>query len=319
MKGSTHLTENQLRDYTQGASSRQELLEIGRHLLNCAACRSALPSPPKERFLSIMIGDDEEAENNSICQTSFPLIDSFFASSAFFRRPLISVPAAVILVFGFSVLIWSNAMQTSSSDRTTAHSLNLENLRSDIGSMENLELSPRVPQTADQTRPFSRRSEKVAPGKSGKPAAPERKRSSLANRAARKNGENVSPIRGVALPCTDTQKIKSELLTEQTRIVFRWKKVAQATKYHLYLSDDSEILVDEFESARETEYVLTKPIDLKKNYTWKIIVTLENGDTIVGQSQKINLTDLTQKRAVPKSSKNEETRNRCSKNNGPNE
>ncbi|NJM52122.1 MAG: hypothetical protein HC846_01255 [Blastocatellia bacterium] len=83
-------------------------------------------------------------------------------------------------------------------------------------------------------------------------------------------------------------------------------------KYHLYISDDDEILIDEYETETETTFVLNKKLDQLKTYKWKIIITLENGQTIPGPSNKFTVKDFQTKQM-----KSEKTRNtdvRCSAN-----
>ena len=75
-------------------------------------------------------------------------------------------------------------------------------------------------------------------------------------------------------------------------IVLKWKKVPKASKYHLYVSDEDEILLDEYETEQETSYVLKKPLDPQKIYKWKVVVTLEDGKTIIADSQKISIKNL---------------------------
>jgi hypothetical protein len=72
----------------------------------------------------------------------------------------------------------------------------------------------------------------------------------------------------------------------------KWEKVPKAVKYHLYISDDEEILVDEYESSHQTSYVLKKILDKGKVYKWKVVIELENGRTMIGVSQKFTSTDF---------------------------
>ena len=85
--------------------------------------------------------------------------------------------------------------------------------------------------------------------------------------------------------------------------------MAKAAKYHLYVSDDDEILLDEFETTSETVYVLRRPLDPQKTYRWKVVVTLEDGKTIVGSSQKFTAKDF--KSTGKKFKKREKSEVRC--------
>ena len=76
------------------------------------------------------------------------------------------------------------------------------------------------------------------------------------------------------------------------KFVFKWKKVQNAAKYHLYISDEDEILIDEYETEAETTFVLKKRLNPLKTYMWKIIVTLENGKKMIGTSQKFTVRNF---------------------------
>jgi hypothetical protein len=96
----------------------------------------------------------------------------------------------------------------------------------------------------------------------------------------------VSASRGVSPKCGDQTSIGFELGATNGTILLKWEKVPKAVKYHLYISDDEEILVDEYETSQETSYVLKKTLDKGKVYKWKVVIELENGQTLIGVSQK---------------------------------
>jgi hypothetical protein len=130
-------------------------------------------------------------------------------------------------------------------------------------------------------------------------------------------GENLSKIsstRGVSANCSNENPIEMDFATGKESTVFRWSKVPNAVKYNFYISDDEEILIDEYETEQETSYVMKKSLDAAKTYNWKVIVTLENGNTTVGASQKFTVGDIQQnkKKKLPKKRKSEI---RCAENN----
>ncbi len=90
---------------------------------------------------------------------------------------------------------------------------------------------------------------------------------------------------------------------------FIWKKLPKATKYHLYVSDDDEILIDEYETEQETAYVLKKSLDPVKTYHWKVVITLEDGSTVIGDSQKFTIKNFQQNQK--KLERKEKSDNRC--------
>jgi hypothetical protein len=102
----------------------------------------------------------------------------------------------------------------------------------------------------------------------------------------------ISPTRGSIAPCTVGRTIEMELGSQKSDLILRWKRVPKAAKYHLYVSDDNEILIDEFETEQDTSYVLKKPLDPSKSYKWKIVITLENGERLYADAQKFSAKDF---------------------------
>lgn len=114
-----------------------------------------------------------------------------------------------------------------------------------------------------------------------------------AKRVLHNKPENISSTRGSsAAKCADELPFETEMLLSGKDVILEWEKVPNAVKYTLYLSDEEEILIDEFETAGGTSYVLRKPLDPQKTYKWKVVVTLENGDTVIGDSRKFTLRNL---------------------------
>lgn len=107
-----------------------------------------------------------------------------------------------------------------------------------------------------------------------------------------KKRAQFSPTRGVSANCNEEKSIELEFSPDKENFVFKWKKVSNATKYHLYISDDDEILIDEYETEKETTFVLKKSLNPLKTYKWKIIVTLENGQMVIGSSNKFTIKDF---------------------------
>ena len=103
---------------------------------------------------------------------------------------------------------------------------------------------------------------------------------------------NISATRGSTTPCAVGRTIEMELGSSKTDLVLRWKRVPKAAKYHLFVSDDNEILIDEFETDQDTSYVLKKPLDPSKAYKWKIVITLENGQKLYADAQKFTANDF---------------------------
>src|SRR5205085_73706 len=123
----------------------------------------------------------------------------------------------------------------------------------------------------------------------------------------------VSTTRGGKAECSEEKSIELEFSAVKEDLVFKWKKVPNAAKYHLYISDDDEILIDEFETEGETSFILRKPLDTLKTYKWKILITLDNGKTVVSPYNKFTVREYETNRLKQEKKMNAEIR--CTGNN----
>lgn len=298
-----HLTKTELSAYSLGSLEKNESQTMGRHLLNCAECRKLLPMPSAERFWAMVMTDleikdapeKEESENFVSSLSSFLKLQS----------GLLWGGAALIIIFGFSFFLWLNVAdssrevaQTFDNESGSEHNFSLleqnpvrENLTSSTNSNravviptpKNLKLDSPKPKISQNNRDFNKTNLKQRP-------------------------EKFSTTRGISGKCGENKTIEVEFLVEKESFIFRWKAVPKATKYNLYISDDEEILIDEYETEAQTSFVLKKQLDPLKTYKWKIIVTLENGQQVVGDSRKFTIKDFQMNQKRIETRRNSETR-----------
>jgi len=294
MKTSEHLTSNQIAAFGAGALALTDSRTVGGHLIQCAECRSQLPTPDPVRVWSAVTSEHDFGD---LVQT-----DSSSSSKESYAEKL----------FGFfdkrNRLAWAGGLLTMVVTFAALLIFSLSNERgveTDIARSSELE-SPVLVPIPDHGQP-----NEVPPGSSqidsgGKEADPvstnpearvTRSKSAVRSTATHSrvsNGmnRNISSTRGAVTPCTIWKSIEVELGTNKTDLVLRWKRVPKAAKYHLYVSDDNEVLVDEFETDQETSYVLKKQLDPTKSYKWKIIVTLEDGQKLFVDAPKFKARDF---------------------------
>ncbi len=306
-----HLTATELSAYSLGSLEKNESQTLGRHLLNCAECRRLLPMPSAERFWVMVMTDAEvtDAPEKEESENFVSSIGSFLKLNYGFVWG-----GAAVIIFSFSFLLWLG-MADSSSEVA-------ENFDNESGSELNFPVLEQTPirenSTSSTSSTNSNRVIAIPTPKNLKLDSPKPRISqNIINRDFNKPNLKQQPgkfaaTRGVTAKCSESKTIEVEFSGDKESFVFRWKAVPKATKYHLYISDDEEILIDEFETEAQTSFVLQKPLDPQKTYKWKIIISLENGQTVVGDSQKFTIKDfqINQKKIAPK--KNSETR--CSEN-----
>lgn len=290
MKNFQHLTKNQILAYSDDSLNEFESQEIGRHLLNCEICRQSLPIPTVEQFWSAIMNDKEEIEKAGVEKTvEVSSEKTGFSSFLNFHSNLIWSGATLIVLISFSFLIWLNI---ANSNREVAVIINTE-----MPSEEKILLPTWTPSLKVPTQPNSNRGGIVPVSKqpkteAQKPTPPTNKVVPKLERKELNKKEQISEIRGVSNNCLEEKSVELEFSTNKESFVFKWKKVPKAVKYHLYISDDEEILIDEFETEAETTFVLKKSLDPLKSYKWKIIVTLENGKTLISSSQKFKVNNF---------------------------
>lgn len=325
MNQAEHLTENQLTDYLGNLSLEREAKHrIGRHLLQCDFCLKRLPQPTAEQFWAALMTETDEDEESPDQITAWAArLGSIFQS---FKQPKIfalSAAALAILIF-FSAFIWLGAAKSSEMENVIAQNHEpAQTVFDQIGNEQtNLPSALPIVETGDSSSPtamtsVTARREMVAAANNN---APKNKlkpmpRNDFNLKTAAKSADSekpsISSTRGgsIGLPnCGGEVEMTNG--TNGRAVALKWKKIQNAAKYHLYVSDDEEILLDEFETSEATSYVLKKPLDPLKTYKWKIVVTLENGETVIGDSQKFTVKDL--KSDQKKSKKKEKSDIRCS-------
>lgn len=324
MNVTEHLNEKQLSDYFGNALETKKKHEIGRHLLQCDFCLERLPKPSPEQFWAALMTENDVNDLDDE-KTETPLRSVFF--TGLFTPPKLLAWGAggMVIALIITVLILFNLEKPLNEEREVAKVFNVNKTDSDYIQNEGREqiIPPIVPtpksdNSSDLTN--SNRSEVFSKPKelNLQKREPKLPISDLRRNSAKKDipreKENISSTRGVSsTKCSEENSIEMEVGSDKTQaLVFRWMKVANALKYHLYISDDEEILIDEYETEQETTFVLNKPLDPLKTYKWKIIVTLENGKMVIGDSQKFRLKDFQINQKKPEKKKRAEIR--CSAN-----
>lgn len=321
MNMTEHLTENQLNAYLgDSALAREAKHKIGRHLLQCDFCLKRLPQPTAEQFWKALMTDEDDLQADKTTLTArLEFIAQLLKQPKIFA---LSAGALAIVLF-FSAFFWLNAAKSSEMEKEVA--VNFETMQPVFNQngdekINLLSVHPTA-KSEDSSRSASTRiipdrdllaAKEIKPKLDNKAASSNDFKAKTQEKPSQK--ENIALTRGGEAPkCGNRQAIELAVEKGDEKVVLKWKKVPNAAKYHLYVSDDEEILIDEYETEQETSYVLRKPLDPIKIYRWKVIITLENGNTVVGDSQKFTVEDIQQN--LKKSEKNKKSVVRCTANN----
>lgn len=315
MNSLEHLTKIQINAYHDGSLSLTEQTLVGKHLLFCDACRESLPTPTTDRLQTAIFSDTNrgviETKSETENQESFFFV-AISGIRLFLSRPnaLAVASGAFVILFGSLFTIW---MITAPTDNSFVAQTNTE-----IASPDPFEKTetPFVikPNDSNQKGDTARDKVRIDPKPKQKPDAQIQKLpravSTKVNHAPRRKLQNIAEVRGNRENCGEAAIFESEFYLKDSNIVFTWKKIPNAKNYHLYLSDDNEILIDEFETENETSFVSKKSLDPMKSYKWKIVATLENGQMVVGPSLKVTSNELQKNQTRWEKSK--KTQVRCS-------
>ncbi len=320
-----HLTEFQLIAYHNCFLEKNELNEIGKHLLMCPDCRKRLPLPSVEQFWSAILADNEPDENPASGKSKTS-IKTIFPSFRALPSNLIWSGGGLMLLIGLSLIIWLGLAGQSNPERDVAEAFDSEVLIKPPDKVLEQIISPSTVSASEKDKATQSDSNReIAVNNRTVPESNQRKeatrspsqkntepKTDIRNSVGNKNA--ISSTRGAGdKECSEVASVVMETGTNAETVRLRWRKIPKAVKYHLYVSDDEEILVDEYETERETIYVLKKPLDPVKTYKWKIIISLENGQRIIGDAQKFTVKDLRSDQEIIKRQKKSHVR--CSEGN----
>ncbi len=318
MNASEHLTRNQIAAFNAGSLAERESREIGRHLLGCMDCRGFLPLPNSTKFWTAVVSERDSQKSQVNGESPFSIPPYIRAFVAFFRKPsgLALSGGALVVILGLTLVLLFSASNDLSVESEVAKSFEIENPVSvpshDQAKGPNVVLPDHADRNDREDQPPDR---VLTEHRSPEPRPKQNSKGSRDNRGAtaRLVSAGVSPTRGAIPICGTERTFEMELGYAETDVVLLWQRIPNAAKYHLFVSDDDEILVAEFESERDTSYVLKKQLDPKRSYKWKVIITLENGQVIVADSRKFTSEDI---RSVQKRLSNKKQRSvtRCSGN-----
>lgn len=315
MNPSEHLTDIQIAAFNARTLPDSESREVGRHLIGCVNCRGLLPLPDPNNFWTAVM-----SEKGSDRSQAFSIDSPFRKLAELFSRPgtLAWSTGTLVVILSMSLLILFTVSKESGVESDVVKSIEIENPVSGPNHQNDAPeiVLPQHPESdASQSQPSSRISanRKLSERSSPRPKQDQKTDHNRSWAVAPGVNAIISSTRGTMSKCGAERTFEMQLGSEEDNLVLRWKSVPNATKYHVYVSDDDEILIDEFETEKDTSYLLKKQLDPKRSYKWKVIITLENGQVIVADSQKFTSEDI---RSVQKRLSNKKQRSvtRCSVN-----
>jgi len=236
------------------------------HIRDCGKCKSKLYSHDPAILSQTISTYLKPGESNKK--------KSFFQMTKF----LVPVSTLAVLLIGiFSIVFYlsngpnqpASIVQVSEKPETPKTATSKEIVPENNDGANKTGSTPRDKTSGTKSRRTIRKNSRpIKRRKSSKPSKVAQNRS--ANRAAA-----ASSITGLS-PYFETIK--------EVQPTFRWKRVKNAIKYHLYVSDTSQILIEEAEIKKANSYKLKTKLKPGKAYRWKVIATITDGKTVVGKS-----------------------------------
>lgn len=294
MKTSDHVTRNQIEAFGAGALAASDSRVIGGHLIRCVECRGLLPLPNATRVWTAITSETDfsEAKRDKNPSSAERAFGGAFAGLFGRRNRLAWAGGMLAVVVSLATLLIFSVSSERNVETDVARSFQVENPipppNQDFASGIDAGVPSDPKSDSGVKSPNSDRTDRgsVDERRRRAPAIP------TDNQPVSRNRRNISATRGAIAPCTLGKTIDVELGSNKTDLVLKWKPVPKAAKYHLYVSDDSEILIDEFETDVATSYVLKKQLDPAKAYKWKIVITLESGQKLYVDAQKFSAKDF---------------------------
>lgn len=312
MKTVEHLTKEQLQGYAADSLTPSDADTVGRHLLECAACRDRLPAPTPEQFWSALLVDEPVREESFGGEHLAPAASPFSTFFSFLRQPAILGACALILIAGFSFLIWLTVPKQTNPETEVAQT-NETPKRAETSKTENnfptVENSPDTTtgnpvQTVEnqnnsrqQQQPRSAKPESNSSNATEAPSEPietdDREVAQLLENTPpavsslrpnqgmilrgtgeKENSNNASAAFALVAPVGETVLANAP--------VFSWKKAANATSYRISIldADFNEVLTSEVSG---NSFTPDKPLKRGEKYLWRVAAQTANGEIIAPQ------------------------------------
>jgi hypothetical protein len=287
-----HLSTSEIAMY-QANSSRST--EIGRHLLICKECRAKLPLASPQEFLNCVF---EGTLQTGSRRTGGILAHTPSFSMFSLARAGAFAGLTLVLIIGLYLVIGDRLAPSEATVARDNHS--------DVGKSDD----PIQPQRFE-TLPSS--VEHAPP-----PEDPVRRSSSSNSKnnvrssqgRTRRAASLVPTLRNVETrgnenPCSNRTTVHLESVSDGQDVVLKWNAVKGAASYEVYIADLDENLIDHFESKSRTSYRSSVTLEPTRTYRWKLIITLMNGNRIVGPPQVLKrpgtgTTDAIRSEAIEK-------------------
>ncbi len=281
-----HLQVSHITLFRKGSLSREALRQASRHLLTCRDCRDLLPKPSLKEFLdSIFIERDNSVFTDDAVESLGKKLISLLSSFRPMLRPVFAALLFIAITGGLSLWFLSNP--NNSTNANLVASIDSSEVDRTDGVPPILKHETDQPTRTSPPSVTSRPSISTSQKAATKRSIPQ---SGLPQRS-RLNAPVNSETRNLDAPCGPIESIGLDTVGFDEGVKLIWSNVPKAARYAIYISDLNEKLVDHFETETETSYVSKVRFEQDVVYKWRLVVTLQSGETISSGSQRFSLND----------------------------
>ena len=331
MNALDHLTKNQLAGYSAGTLSEAKARAAGRHLLQCEACRKLMPVPSPERFMSVLMTENDLVAAGTTTATAEKTVFSTSRSlSAYFAA--FNSPAgyawsagALALILTITTFLWIYAgrqqttiggdngeiAQINPAEREVINPPVFVPSPVSTGSSNSGSGGDHPDRSTGNDNSFRARNGVKPVEHKDKPHReterdfqPDRRLTNKTDRSL--SGSNSSANKVVVstsrslndCPPGSPEIVLSpyfETVTEK-QPVLRWKAVPGAVQYELYVSDSEQMLVEKGDAGSDaTSYRLKTELEANKSYKWKVIARLSDSKRLSSDPISFSVGDAARK------------------------
>lgn len=346
MNVARHLTKNQLAGYSAGTLSEAKARAAGCHLLQCEACRKLMPMPSPERFMSVLMTENDlvaagtTTSNAAAEKTVASRRRSLSAYFAVFNSPagFAWSAGALVLILTITTFLWIYAgrQQKMAGDNGEVAQINPaekevinppvivpspvsigssnsgsgDHPRRSTGKDNSFRGVNGVKQVEHKDKPLRETQRDYQPDR----RLTNKTDRSLSGSNSGANKVVVSRSRSLNdCPPGSPEIVLSpyfETVTEK-QPVLRWREVPGAVRYELYVSDSEQVLVEKGEVKDGTSYRLKKELEANNSYKWKVIARLSDNKRLSSDSINFSVGGAARKYSTKKIGKMKINPTRC--------
>lgn len=274
-----HFSDEEITAFLKAETPLQHRLQMSEHFRNCEVCKAKLyQSNPMflKQTIAAYLNKEDETKKKSFFSTLNALI------------PIGAMAVLLIGILGYILLIEfrTNTEQVKVIEPIESSSPfpNLQNDSNPVVSNKNTDVNEKN----TTNNPSQLEINQHLPITKSSPVSKEKR----INSSNSKTNIIISPSRSAkdASNCEPEVAAIAPVYERITEIqpTFRWKPVANAVKYHLYISDTAQILIEEAET-KESSYKLKASLEPNKQYKWKVVATMPDGKTLNSPSIEFSL------------------------------